>query len=193
MVMHERSQNGLLVSQSLSLNQFGSSFFAFYANFIFGIAIETFNHYLVWTRFGALILVLGILFWIHLERSSKLTFAVLLACCAALALGLVSMSLRPFPDFARFGSNSLMIVVTVILVQGTVHQWFILHRRNDVGALSFSLMRATVLKDIATLSFAFTMPFNQAWPLILLNGSSAVFRGALLVKMHAIKAASARD
>ena len=49
-------------NHSLSLNQFGSSYFAFFSIFLFGISVEPFNHYLVWTRFGALILTL-IIIW----------------------------------------------------------------------------------------------------------------------------------
>lgn len=174
-------------TKSLSLNQFGSSFFAFYANFIFGISVEPFNHYLVWTRCGALLLTLIILWRIWQDRRSSTTFVTLVVACLALAGGFISMGFRPFPAFAQLGANGLMLVVTAILIQGTFHQWLILRRYGQIGALSFGLFRSILIKDVSTLLFGLTMPLSQSWPLLVLNGSSVVMRGSVLVQMELIK------
>ncbi|WOI37783.1 hypothetical protein R1T43_01710 [Alteromonas sp. CI.11.F.A3] len=174
-------------TQSLSVNQFTSSFFAFYANFIFGIAIEPLSHYLVWTRFGALLLILAILYQIWRDRRSISTSFVVSLCAGALVIGLGSIGFRPYPNLAKIGANSLMLVVTVLLVQGTLHQIMVLRRSRVIGALSPALFRSILIKDVTTLAFAFTMPFTVAWPLILLNGASVITRGGLLIQMGKIK------
>lgn len=174
-------------TQTLSLNQFGSSFFAFYANFIFGIAVEPFNHYLVWTRCGALLLTLVILWRIWQERRSISATATTGAAAFALILGFVSMGFRPYPNFAQIGANTLMLVVTALLIQGTFHQWLVLRRYNQIGSLSFGLFRSILIKDISTLLFGLTMPLAQSWPLLLLNGASVIMRGGLLLQMEWIK------
>ena len=45
----------------LSLNQFSVSFLAYLSFFTYGYSIEPFNHYIVWPRLVASLLVLGIL------------------------------------------------------------------------------------------------------------------------------------
>ena len=79
--------------------------------------------------------------------------------------------------------NTLMLLVTVILIQGTLHQWLVLRRRQHVGSLSFGLFYGILAKDISTLLFGLTMPFAQAWPLLVLNGASVITRGAVLLQM----------
>lgn len=170
-------------NHSLSLNQFGSSFFAFYAMFVFGIAVEPFNHYLVWTRCGACLLTLVILVRIWRLRRSASAAGVALLATTALFAGFISMGFRPFPAFAQIGANTLMLLVTVILVQGTLHQWLLLRRRQHVGSLSFGLFYGILAKDISTLLFGLTMPFAQAWPLLVLNGASVLTRGAVVLQM----------
>ncbi len=180
------SQQQLKVEEdnhSLSLNQFGSSFFAFYAMFIFGIAVEPFNHYLVWTRCGACLLTLFILVRIWRLRRTRTAAGVSLLASAALVGGFISMGFRPFPALAQLGANTLMLLVTVILIQGTLHQWLLLRRRQHIGSLSFGLFYGILAKDISTLLFGLTMPFAQAWPLLVLNGASVITRGAVLLQM----------
>lgn len=170
-------------NHSLSLNQFGSSFFAFYAMFVFGIAVEQFNHYLVWTRCGACLLTLVILVRIWRLRRTSAAAGVSLLASTALIAGFISMGFRPFPLLAQIGANTLMLLVTVILIQGTLHQWLVLRRRQHVGSLSFGLFYGILAKDISTLLFGLTMPFAQAWPLLVLNGASVITRGAVLMQM----------
>ena len=174
-------------NNSLSLNQFGSSYFAFFSIFLFGISVEPFNHYLVWTRCGALILTLIIIYKIWSQRRTKLTAAVTVLAGMSLLAGFVSMYFRPFPALAQFGTNSLMLVVTVILFQGTLHQWVVLRRRQKVGSLSFTLFKNILIKDVSTLMFGLTMPISQSWPLLILNGTSVVMRGGVLIQMLILK------
>ena len=174
-------------NNSLSLNQFGSSYFAFFSIFLFGISVEPFNHYLVWTRCGALLLTLIIIYKIWAQRRTSLTALVTVVAGLSLIAGFVSMYFRPFPTLAQFGANALMLVVTVILFQGTLHQWVVLRRRQKVGSLSATLFKNILIKDVSTLMFGLTMPISQSWPLLILNGTSVVMRGAVLIQMLILK------
>ena len=174
-------------NHSLSLNQFGSSYFAFFSIFLFGISVEPFNHYLVWTRFGALILTLIIIWKIWEHRRTRLCAAVTTLALFALIGGTLSIAFRPFPALAQLGANTLMLAVTVVLFQGSLHQWLVLQRRQKVGSLSFSLFKNILIKDVSTLLFGLTMPLSQSWPLLILNGTSVVMRGSILLKMYKLK------
>lgn len=173
-------------SQSLSINQFSSSFFAFYANFIFGLSLLEFNHYLVWTRLGALLLLLVILWRIWADRHSTSSYYAFFGAAIAIALGFVAMLFRPFPALVSFGTNGFMVLVALILVQGTVHQWLVIKQEKTIGALSESMIVSILVKDISTLAFALTMPFAAAWPLIFMNGASLLSRGFLWLTMRKI-------
>lgn len=185
-LINHRKSKKLLATENLSINQFGSSFFAFYANFMFGIAIEPFNHYLVWTRFGALVLLIAILFRIYQERKGRVNSVVYYGAVLAFLMGLLSIGYRPFPIVAKVATDMLMLVVTLVLVQGTIHQYWLLHKSNSLGSLSFPLIKSILIKDVSTLAFALTMPFSSAWPLLILNGMSVISRGVLLIKMYKV-------
>ena len=185
--IERRRRQHLPATQSLSVNQFASSYFGFYANFIFGIAIDPFNHYLVWTRCGALILLLAILWRIWQERRHSRTLWVTSLASLAFVAGGISMGFRPYPALASMAANGMMLVVTVILVQGTLHQYWVLNRTGEVGALSASLFRSILIKDISTLMFGLTMPIVQAWPLLVLNGASVLSRGMLYLRIRQLQ------
>lgn len=179
--IESRRLAGLASTRSLSMNQFSSSYLAFYANFIFAIALEPFNHYLFWTRIGALLLVLFVIVRIWQERSSRKNQLIVAGSVGLLLLGLVSILYRPYPGIAQLGATSLMLIVTVILVQGTLHQCWLVYTNKTRGDLSATLFKSILIKDVSTLAFALTIPIEQAWPLLLLNGMSVVTRGLLLV------------
>ena len=182
--IYQRRQSNLTGTDGLSLNQFGSSFFAFYASFIVGIASADFNHYLVWTRTGALLLTLCVLYCLWQDRPSLRISTVLFGSTACFVAGFVAMAFRPLPTYIIHNTDIIVVVITLVLLQGTIGQIRMLYRNQEVGALSFSLLHSILLKDVTTLAFLFTLPIATAWPLILLNGSSIVSRGILLLLMR---------
>lgn len=101
--------------------------------------------------------------------------------------GIASMFFRPFPAIAQLGTATLMLGVTVILFQGTLHQLLVLKRRQKVGSLSATLFKNILIKDVSTLLFGLTMPLSQSWPLLVLNGTSVIMRGAVLVEILRLK------
>ncbi len=103
-------------NHSLSLNQFGSSYFAFFSIFLFGISVEPFNHYLVWTRFGALILTLIIIWKIWQHRRTTISGYIAAIALLALIGGTLSIAFRPFPTLAcpqPFPTTNLIVIGTL--------------------------------------------------------------------------------
>ena len=187
MVIETRRNEGKTSTRSLSVNQFTSSYLAFYANFVFAIALTTFNHYLFWTRLGALILLLVILYRIWQDRPTKMNLSVVAIMAALLLMGLLSVLGRPYEALAQIGTTALMLLVTFLLIQGTLHQCLILLKTKQAGDLSGSLFKSIIIKDISTLLFALTIPFEESWPLLLLNTSSVMMRGWLLWLIRAYR------
>jgi uncharacterized protein with PQ loop repeat len=177
-------------TRNLSINQFTTSYLAFYANFFFGIVLVTFNHYLVWTRLGALLLLLVILFRIWQDRKTLFSVSIFGVCSFLLLMAGVAATLRPLPKIAEYGTTGLMLLVTVLLVQGTVHQIWIVYKNKSAGDVSPALFKSILVKDVSTLAFGLTMPLAQAWPLLVLNGASVIVRGVLLAMLIKYRADS---
>lgn len=169
-------------TKNLSSQQFLTSFAAFFSIFFLGFTRTEFNHYLVWTRLGALLLVVAILFEIHLDRRTTASYISLASTAIALGVGLALMLLRPLPFAIGVSAGILTIVMTFILAYGTIHQIRLLDKNRNVP-LSRRLLSSILLKDISTLAFGLTMPISLAWPLFLLNGSSFLLRGYLLIRL----------
>lgn len=159
----------------LSVNQFVSSFLAFFSFFLYGACLERFNHYLVWPRLAASLLTLAVLFEIARDRSdrfSTLAFAV----CAFLLVG-APLGLVAIPGAALWGrtvSQSLIVVVTVILAQGYLHQVLMIRQTGRTGGVSARLHQFFFWKDVSTIAFALSMGTSTGWPLMLLSTVSAV-------------------
>src|SRR4051794_40485017 len=79
----EFQEDPLLTGSStavLSLNQFLSSFLAFFAFFLYGMCLQPFNHYLVWPRLTATLLTLVILYEIMSDRRTWLSRMAFIGC-----------------------------------------------------------------------------------------------------------------
>ena len=158
----------------LSVNQFVSSFLAFFSFFLYGACLERFNHYLVWPRFAAALLTLAVLFEIVRDRRDRVATLVFVVCAALLVgapLGLVTI-----PGAAEWGrtvSQTLIVIVTVILAQGYLHQVLMIRQTGRTGGVSARLHQFFFWKDISTIAFALSMGTSTGWPLILLSTVSA--------------------
>ncbi len=180
-ILRDRRKIGIQgFTNSLSSPQFITSFAAFFAIFFLGFTRGEFNHYLVWTRLGALVLLVAILFEIHLDRRSTASYISLLSTAFALGLGLVLILLRPLPFAFGISSDILSIIMTFVLAYGSIHQIRLVNNHKNIP-LSRRLLSTILLKDLSTLAFGLTMPIYVAWPLFLLNGSSFFLRGYLLI------------
>ena len=159
----------------LSVNQFVSSFLAFFSFFLYGACLERFNHYLVWPRLGASILTLAVLFEIMRDRRDRVATIAFVAC-SALMIG-ASVMLAVIPGAAVWGrafSQSLIVVATVVLAQGYLHQVVLIRRTGSTGGVSARLHQFLLWKDLSTIAFALTMGALTGWPIMLLSMVSAV-------------------
>ena len=158
----------------LSVNQFVSSFLAFFSFFVYGACLERFNHYLVWPRLAAAILTLAVLFEIVRDRRDRVV-AIAFAGCAALLTG-AALMLIFLPGAAGWGrtfSRSLIVIVTVVLAQGYLHQVLLIRHTGRTGGVSARLHQFFLWKDVATMAFALTMGAATGWPVMLMSTVSA--------------------
>lgn len=176
---HRRRVDSTGFTGNLSAQQFLTSFSAFFAIFFLGLTEDEFNHYLVWTRLGALLLLIAILFEIHLDRKSRTSLISLGATITVLSLGCLLIFFRPLPFAINIGADILTVIITFVLAYGNIHQIRLL-KQNQEAPLSKRLLGGLLIKDCSTLAFGLTMSFEAAWPLLLLNGSSFLLRSYIL-------------
>lgn len=159
----------------LSLNQFVSSFLAFFVFFVYGCCLQRFNHYLVWPRLLAALLTLTVLYELMRDRrdtSSAISFSVCLGLIVVAPAVLLLNS--GAAASGRVLSEVLIVVVTLVLAQGYLHQVVLIRRTGLTGAVSLRMHQFFLLKDISTLAFALTMGIAAGWPLLLLSAVSAI-------------------
>jgi len=165
----------------LSLNQFLSSYLAFFCFFFYGACLKPFNHYLVWPRLAGTLLTLAVLYEIMADRRAWLPTLVFI-CCAVL-ISAAPMLLLFYPDvatMARRFSQGLIIVVTVILAQGYSHQIVLIRQSGQTGAVSLRLHQFFLVKDISTVAFASAMGLASGWPILLLSSVSGIAKLATI-------------
>lgn len=173
----------------ISLNQQSVSFFAYWSFFVYGVCVEEFNHYLVWTRLGALLLM-GVILWeICFDRRdwpSRSAFVAYLV----LTLGAISML---FFDHAALSRGKewfqLMIVaITVILAQGYIHQMILIRRQRSTGGVSKRTHQLIFLKDLSGIAFGIAMGWRDGWPVVLLSFVSACTKLGVLWQFRWVRA-----
>lgn len=165
----------------LSLNQFVSSFLAFYSFLLYGACLPRFNHYLVWPRLVACMLTLMVLFELMRDRKNRLTISSFVSCLALLLGWPMLLMLHPeAAPWGRWLSQGLVVVVTVILAQGYWHQVSLIRKTGRTGGVSLRMHQCFFLKDVSTIAFALVMGLASGWPLLLLSNVSAVTKLATM-------------
>jgi hypothetical protein len=165
----------------LSLNQFASSFLAFYSFFVYGFVIERFNHYLVWPRLLASLLTLAILFEIMTDRHDKSSVWVFVTCFAAALVAVAALVIHPAASVSgRYFSLALVVVSTLMVSQGYAHQIHVIRRTGRTGGVSLRMHQLTFLKDLSTLLLGAAMGLKTGWPLLLMNGTCALIKLSVL-------------
>lgn len=166
---HGERSGGELVSEGLSLNRFVTSFIMFLALFTYGGLLNPFNHYLAWPRVLGLFLVMLILLLIYLDRrccGSAWAFAgclvVFLASVLLVAFG------RPIESPNPAVLPTLVVIVSLLYLQGGVIQMQMIRRLRKVGGLSCTMHLFFVLKDISLATFAIAMGTRDGWPILFI-------------------------
>lgn len=163
------------VTDVLSLNQFFSSFLAFFSFFLYGACLERFNHYLVWPRLAAALLTLVVMWEIARSRRDVVSTAGFVTCVALLlTLPLVLLMDPAAVRWCRGISQALIVVMTVMIGQGYTHQIVLIRQSGKTGAVSQRLHQFFLMKDISTVVFACAMGLRTGWPVLLLSTVSGL-------------------
>lgn len=172
---------GAIATDILSLNQFTVSFLAYLSFFVYGYSIQPFNHFIVWPRLLASILVLLILREIWMDRRSRAATGGLALACLALLCALAGLVWgQRHVDEGRVLASAMIVAITVLLAQGYAHQILLIWRSGRTGAVSLRMSQLILLMDISTIVFAFAMGLRLGWPLLLLAVVSGSTKLAIL-------------
>ena len=169
---HSTKQN---TSELLSLNQFSVSFLAYFSFFVYGYSIEPFNHFIVWPRLLASILVAAILYEIWRDRQTRT--ASICLCVAALIFSVGTFAFfygDTYNDNAKFVSTTLIVAVALLIAQGYYHQIRLIIRSGKTGAINLKMSQFILMMDISTIAFALTMSLENGWPLLCLAIVSSI-------------------
>lgn len=162
-------------TELLSLNQFTVSFLAYLSFFIYGYSIEPFNHYIVWPRLIACIIVLGILLEIYSDRRTWNAKLITGVAISALVIALSGLFFGPtITDHGRFISTTLILIISVLIAQGYFHQIRLIISSGSTGAVDLKMSQFILMMDISTIAFAVSMGIQNGWPLMVLAISSGV-------------------
>lgn len=175
-------------TELLSQNQFTVSFLAYLSFFIYGYSIAPFNHYIVWPRLVASILVCLILFEIWRDRKSRMSFysmAMAVSCLAGSILGLVFGD--TYVDQGKVISTSIILLVSVLIAQGYAHQITLIVKSGATGAVNLRMSQFILLMDISTIAFALSMGLEEGWPLMVLAVTSGITKLAIMYLFYWVR------
>ncbi|MDE2427898.1 MAG: hypothetical protein KGM99_04175 [Burkholderiales bacterium] len=161
-------------TQLLSLNQFSVSFLAYWSFFVYGYSMKPFNHFIVWPRLFAAVLVLVLLFEMARDRKTTTTKTVAGVASLMMLLGVCGLLFgRQFVDEGRIVSQVLIVTITGLLAQGYAHQIKLILDSGSTGAVSIKMSQFILAMDVTTIFFALVMGLHNGWPLLLLASVSA--------------------
>ncbi len=172
-------------TELLSINQFTVSYLAYFSFFIYGYSIEPFNHYIVWPRLIATLLVGTILYEIWLDRRNRSSFYVLIIALVTLIIGVTGLFYGDtFVDEGRYVSTIIVLVISFLIAQGYYHQISLIIKSGSTGAVDLKMSQFILMMDISTIAFAVSMGINTGWPLMVLAITSATTK---LIIMYLFK------
>jgi hypothetical protein len=173
-IKHRQANNEVHPCALLSLNQFSVSFLAYLSFFIYGYSISPFDHYLVWPRLIATILVLAILYEIWRDRQNLLAASCFVGALMLFLLASVGLFVGDsYTDESKLISTGLVLAVSLFLAQGYLHQILVIIRAGSTGAVELRMSQFILLMDISTIAFAISMGISLGWPLLTLACTSA--------------------
>lgn len=172
----QRKKNHTLgATNILSVNQFTMSFLAYFSFFIYGYSIEPFNHFIVWPRLIASMLVLVILYEIFNDRRSTQSLVSITIASTCLLLGFSGLFfMESISIHSKNMSTIMIVVITFLLAQGYAHQISMIIKSGKTGAIDIRMSQFILMMDISTIAFSLTIGLNNGWPLFLLATVSAI-------------------
>jgi hypothetical protein len=172
----------------LSLNQFTVSFFAYLSFFVYGYSITPFNHFIVWPRLIASLVVLAILFEIVLDRKTKVSKTSFGLSFIALILGVGGLIVgEEVRDGSKLISTTLLLSVSLLIAQGYAHQINMIIKGGDTGAVDIKMSQFILLMDMSTIAMAFAIGITASWPLLVLAVTSAITKVIILFLFYWVR------
>ena len=172
----------------LSLNQFSVSYLAYFSFFVYGYSITPFNHYIVWPRLVASVLVAFILIAIWQDRRSKTSLlALMMVGIASLIGGAGLLFGGELEDTGKQVSTTLIVIVTLLIAQGYYHQIKLIINSKQTGAIDLKMSQFILMMDISTIAFALSMGLATGWPLLMLATVSAITKLIIMYLFNWVK------
>ena len=181
--IRERKHNPLITHPTaiISLNFMAMAFFAFFFLFTYGFALDHFNHYLVWPRLSAMVVSLLILYEMMQDRKElRSTFTFWLCSTSAFAGLLALIFFRDAAQILIPFSQTGIVAITITLAQANIHQILLIARSGSTGGIALRSHQLTMVKDLGTVAFGLALGTSAGWPLILLCGSNALMKLAIM-------------
>ena len=185
-VWHRRQEGEDSATAILSLNQFSVSYLAYWSFFVYGYSIKPFNHFIVWPRLIAAVLVMLLLYEIWRDRRSVsarivFSFAILMLLLGLIGLGLTMLTGPLLVDQGRVISQVLIVTITILLAQAYAHQIRLILASGSTGAASIRMSQFIFAMDLSSIFLGLMLGLKDGWPLLLLASVSAVTK---LVMMY---------
>lgn len=173
LILHRKRQTSQDYTAVVSLNFLFVSFLCYIVIFFYGLALPEINHYLTWPRLVAMLLGLFILRELMIDRGGVATHVFWICCILKLLVIFFAVYNRGWIQHLIILSQILFIILTILIVQGNLHQIHAIYQAKATGALSFHYQLFTFCKDISTVLFAVAIG-GKGWPIALLCGASAL-------------------
>lgn len=172
----------------LSLNRFSTSFIATFAMFLYGLTMQTMDMYIAAPRFAVVACLLLIVFEIWYDRRDK-TAEIILFGSIVLVMAAIAFSFTPYRTaLTDLGlSQTLVVVSTVLLLQGGYHQVYKIRKSGRTGALSLKMHQLFFVKDLSSIIFGLVLGFHNGWPVIVFHSSSLMLQFATMYHFYWVK------
>ncbi len=138
------------------------------------MSIEPFNHFIVWPRLIAALLVAVVLYEIWIDRKGIASFSLFALSMLLLVSGIIfGLITDTYTDDGRKLMAAMIVIITIFLAQGYIHQIMLIHKLGSTSALDIKMSQLILLMDFSTIAFALVMGLEDGWPLLLLAVVSA--------------------
>lgn len=175
----------------LSLNQFTVSYLAYLSFFIYGYSIEPFNHYIVWPRLLASVLVALILFEVWQDRKSRASKGSFSFACITLLLAIAGLFIgETVNDQGKYISTTIIVLVSILIAQGYYHQIKLIINSGSTGAVDLKMSQFILMMDISTIAFAISMGIHLGWPLLVLAITSGITKVIIMFLFKWVRTSS---
>jgi hypothetical protein len=168
------------VTQSISLNQVVSSYFAIFSFFLFGIVLPNPDPFLTYPRAIVALLLWWVVFEIHVDRRNRVTRAVFILMSLSLLLPFVLIATGTrASSSAQWISNALVCFAAALMAQGMWSQYGALKASKRRGAVSLPMHVVLYAKDFSGLMFGFQIGWT-AWSIIMMHAVNLIARAPVI-------------